>query len=48
MVQSLINKYELKGMTEAEIIDLLGEPAQKLDQPSRQYVYYLGKAGLGK
>jgi hypothetical protein len=47
MVQSLINKHELKGMTEAEVIDLLGEPAQKLDEPYRQYVYYLGRAGLG-
>lgn len=47
MVYSLINSYELKGMTETEIIDLLGEPEQKLDEPSRQYVYYLGRAGLG-
>jgi len=47
MVSSLTGKYELKGMTETEIIDLLGEPEEKLDEPSRQYVYYLGRAGLG-
>lgn len=34
-------------MTETEIIGLLGEPEQKLDELSRQYVYYLGRAGLG-
>lgn len=47
MVNSLTNKYELEGMTEKEIIDLLGEPAQKLDEPARHFVYYLGRAGLG-
>ena len=47
MVHSLINQFELVGMTETEIIALLGEPAQKVDEPSRQYVYYLGRAGLG-
>jgi hypothetical protein len=47
MVHNLINKYELDGMTDAEIIDLLGEPEQKLDEPSPQFVYYLGRAGLG-
>lgn len=47
MVYSLINKYELEGMTETEIVNLLGEPAEKLDEPDRQYVYYLGRAGLG-
>lgn len=47
MVDSLANKHKLEGMTEEEIIDLLGEPAQKLDEPARQFVYYLGRAGLG-
>ncbi|WP_091182724.1 hypothetical protein [Paenibacillus catalpae] len=47
MVHSLIKMYELKGMTETEIIDLLGEPAEKREEPSRQFVYYLGRAGLG-
>ncbi|MFK0521713.1 hypothetical protein ACINKY_05820 [Paenibacillus illinoisensis] len=47
MVHSLLKQFELIGMTETEIIDLLGEPAQKVDEPSRQYVYYLGRAGLG-
>ncbi|NUU74449.1 hypothetical protein [Paenibacillus xylanilyticus] len=47
MVYSLKNKYELIGMTETEIIDLLGEPAQKVNEPSLQYVYYMGRAGYG-
>lgn len=48
MVRSLINQqHELKGMTEQEIIQLLGEPAEKLDKPTRQFVYYLGRAGFG-
>jgi len=47
MVSSLINKYTLEGMTETQIVDLLGEPAQIVDEPSLQYVYYLGRAGLG-
>lgn len=34
-------------MTNTEIIDLLGEPEQMLDEPSPQFVYYLGRAGLG-
>ncbi|MFC4601408.1 hypothetical protein [Cohnella hongkongensis] len=47
MVSSLTSKYKLKGMTENEIIDLLGEPAEKLTEPSRQFLYYIGSAGLG-
>ncbi|ANY70176.1 hypothetical protein BBD42_29480 [Paenibacillus sp. BIHB 4019] len=47
MVSSLTNKFKLKGMTENEIIDLLGEPAEKLSEPSRQFLYYIGSAGLG-
>ncbi|MMZ69771.1 hypothetical protein D1872_326720 [compost metagenome] len=34
-------------MTENEIIDLLGEPAEKLTEPSRQFLYYIGSVGLG-
>jgi len=47
MVSSLISKYKLKGMTENEIFDLLGEPSEKLTDPSRQFLYYIGSAGLG-
>jgi hypothetical protein len=47
ILQSLVKQHELKGMTEADIIDLLSEPAQKLDEPSRQFIYYLGRAGFG-
>lgn len=47
MVYNLLDKYELKGKTEDEIISLLGKPEQKIDEPVPQYVYYLGRAGLG-
>lgn len=47
MMGSLTSKYKLKGMTENDIIDLLGEPAEQLTEPSRQYLYYTGSAGLG-
>ncbi len=47
MVSSLTNKFKLKGMTESEIIELLGEPEEKLSEPSRQLLYYIGSAGLG-
>lgn len=47
MMGSLTSKYKLKGMTENEIIDLLGEPAEQLTEPSRQFLYYIGSAGLG-
>ncbi|SDE22908.1 hypothetical protein SAMN02799630_03003 [Paenibacillus sp. UNCCL117] len=47
MVSDLTSKYTLKGMTESEIIDLLGEPAEKLTEPSRQFLYYIGSAGFG-
>lgn len=46
MVYSFLNKYELVGMTEEEIIHLLGKPGEKIDEPNIQYVYYLGSAGL--
>lgn len=47
MISSLTSKYKLKGMTENEIFDLLGEPSEKLTDPSRQFLYYIGSAGLG-
>ncbi|WP_150275956.1 lipoprotein [Paenibacillus tepidiphilus] len=46
MVSSLLQKHELTGMTEAEVIKLLGEPEQIKSEPT-EYVYYLGRAGLG-
>ncbi|MFB9324553.1 hypothetical protein ACFFSY_01190 [Paenibacillus aurantiacus] len=47
MVEDLIHTYELIGMTENGIIQLLGKPEHKQDEPARQFVYYLGRAGLG-
>lgn len=47
MVYDLINKYELEEMTETQIVDLLGKPEQIVEEPFREYVYYLGRAGLG-
>lgn len=47
MVSSLTSNYKLTGMTEREIIDLLGEPAEKLTEPSRQFLYAVGSAGMG-
>ncbi|WP_052350476.1 hypothetical protein [Paenibacillus gorillae] len=48
MLSNLLNKNNnLVGKTENEIIALIGKPEQKLDEPSFQYVYYLGRAGLG-
>lgn len=46
MIGSLTSKYKLKGMTEREVIDLLGEPSQKVSDPSRQFLYNAGPAGL--
>lgn len=45
--QGMVSSLKLKGMTESEIIDLLGEPAEKLTDPSRQFLFYIGSAGLG-
>ncbi|MFF2090536.1 hypothetical protein [Paenibacillus sp. NPDC058174] len=48
MLSDLLNKNNnLVGKTEDEIISLLGKPEEKLDEPAFQYVYYLGRAGLG-
>lgn len=46
MISSLTSNYNLINMTENEIIDLLGEPAQKLSTPSTQFLYYAGGAGF--
>ncbi|WP_249900267.1 hypothetical protein [Paenibacillus sp. PK3_47] len=47
MVSNLTSQFKLEGMTESEIVDLLGEPDQKLTEPPMQYLYYTGTAGLG-
>ncbi len=54
IVNNLTKKHELIGETESGIINLLGEPDQEINEtdhetnePIHQYVYYLGKAGLG-
>ncbi|UVI28479.1 hypothetical protein [Paenibacillus spongiae] len=47
MVNDFINKHEPIGLTEQEVVDLLGEPEQRLEDPVVQYVYYLGRAGMG-
>lgn len=47
MVEDLLVKSDLKGMTQDEIISLLGEPEQRITSPVPQFVYYLGRAGLG-
>lgn len=46
MIDSLTSKYKLEGMTEREVIDLLGEPGQKVSDPSRQFLYNVGRAGF--
>ena len=46
-VNSLLNKYELKGKTEKEIISLLGEPQSKRKNPELEFVYYLGQGAFG-
>lgn len=44
MVSDLEDKYELKGLTTDEIVELLGEP----DSKSRsEWTYYLGMSGHG-
>lgn len=45
--QNMVGSLKLKGMNESEIIDLLGEPAEKLTDPSRQFLFSIGSAGLG-
>jgi len=47
MVSSLLHTHELVGMTEDEIITLLGKPDEKKEEPDNEFVYLLGRAGLG-
>lgn len=44
MVHGLINKYDLKGKTEKDVLNLLGEPESK---NISQYRYYLGMSRHG-
>jgi len=44
MMNSLRNNYELVGMTEVEIIELLGEPSHKSESIKS---YYLGYSKYG-
>ena len=46
LVRSLTNNYQLKGMTEEEIIDLLGEPDQIISESSKQYLFFIGYGGF--
>ena len=42
MVDNLIQKYELRGMTRSEIIDLLSEPPETGYFSEYDFVYWLG------
>lgn len=44
MIADLETKYELIGMKDSEILELLGEPNSKSDN---EWTYYLGMAGYG-
>lgn len=44
MRRNLIRKYKLVGMSESEIIDLLGQPYQSTNTI---FSYYLGMTGTG-
>jgi hypothetical protein len=41
MANDLIENYNLKGKTQSEIIDLLGEPESNVQNPSNDYNYDL-------
>lgn len=41
MLSSLTGNYELEGMTEEEITDLLGEPDQIISESSKKYLYFI-------
>lgn len=47
MVDDLINNYNLKGKTEHEIKELLGEPESNVQNPSDDYYYDLGPCRRG-
>lgn len=43
MVDDLLNRYKLIGMTRAQIFDLLGPPSpSESSQSDANYIYYLG------
>jgi hypothetical protein len=43
MVDDLLHRYNLVGMSRAKIVDLLGEPSSnESKQTSSEYIYYLG------
>jgi hypothetical protein len=44
MITDLEDNYKLKGMTDEEIVDLLGVPETK---SNTEWTYYLGMAGHG-
>jgi outer membrane protein assembly factor BamE (lipoprotein component of BamABCDE complex) len=44
MVDDLLNRYNLVGMSRAQIVDLLGSSNPKESkQSSSEYIYYLGR-----
>ncbi|MEK3884066.1 hypothetical protein [Paenibacillus sp. PL2-23] len=47
MMDSLTRQYPFKGLTDNEVISLLGDPAEERTEPSRQFLYDMGSAGLG-
>lgn len=44
MIADLEDNHDLEGMTDKEIVDLLGEPDSKV---KAEWTYYLGMAGHG-
>ena len=42
MVDDLLERHELRGMTRAEIVALIGEPDSTRDFPEYDLVYWLG------
>lgn len=47
MVEDLFDRHELVGLTEAEVIVLLGKPEVRKESPL-EYEYFLGYEGLMK
>jgi len=42
MVDDLLDRHELRGMTRAQVIELIGEPDATRDLPEYDLVYWLG------
>jgi hypothetical protein len=42
MVDDLLDRHELRGMTRAEVVALIGEPDARSDFPEYDLVYWLG------